>query len=112
MAAPVPRLHPEARSRHAALAGRRMLVCYLRPARRKARGAAEQEALSLLHGLDPVVANGGPLSERGGVFWVTLPDEHLESARDRLPRLGYTEAVDVLVSEEDAGRFRTSSLSA
>ncbi|HEX3214446.1 MAG TPA: methyltransferase domain-containing protein [Actinomycetota bacterium] len=74
-----------------------MLVFYLRAARGRARAAAVAEALALLHDLGPSAPAGGPLSERGGVFWVELPAEHLAAATARLPRLGYSTAVDRLV---------------
>jgi hypothetical protein len=74
-----------------------MLVFHLRPARRRARAAAVAEALALLHDLEPSAPAGGPLSERGGVLWVELAEAHLDAARARLPRLGYTTAVDRLV---------------
>src|SRR5712692_10977529 len=73
-----------------------LLICYLRAARRKARTVATTEALSLLRDLDAAAPAGGPLSEQGGLFWVTLPAEVLEMAIARLPRLGYTYAVDML----------------
>ena len=50
-----------------------MLIFYLRPARCKARGVAMMEALSLLRDLHVVAPPGGPLSEQGGVFWITAP---------------------------------------
>ncbi|HEV3398305.1 MAG TPA: hypothetical protein VG693_03350, partial [Actinomycetes bacterium] len=74
-----------------------MLVFHLRPSRHRARAAAVAEALALLHDLEPSAPAGGPLSERGGVFWVGLPEGHLAEATARLPRLGYTTAVDRLV---------------
>ena len=74
-----------------------MLVFYLRAARGRARPAAVAEALALLHDLGPSAPAGGPLSERGGVFWVELPARHLAAATARLPRLGYSTAVDRLV---------------
>ena len=74
-----------------------MLVFYLRAARGGARPAAVAEALALLHDLGPSAPAGGPLSERGGVFWVELPARHLAAATARLPRLGYSTAVDRLV---------------
>jgi hypothetical protein len=73
-----------------------LLVFYLWPARQKARTAALAEALSLLGDLHARASEKGPLSERGGLFWMLLPTEHLEAARDRLTRLGYTKAVDWL----------------
>jgi hypothetical protein len=74
-----------------------VLVFHLRPSRHRARAAAVAEALALLHDLEPAAPAGGPLSERGGVFWVELPERHLAAATARLPRLGYTTAVDRLV---------------
>lgn len=76
---------------------RRVLLLHLRAARRRAREAAAAEALALLHDLGPRLAPGGPLAERGGVLWLTVPDEHLAAVCGRLPRLGYTEAADLLV---------------
>src|SRR5262245_281380 len=73
-----------------------LLLFYLREARRKARAAGVAEALSLLHDLQATAPESGPLSERGGLFWISLPTEVLDQARERLPRLGYTEAVDLL----------------
>jgi hypothetical protein len=80
-----------------------MLVVHRRAARGKAGAAAVAEALALLHDLEPSAPAGGPLSERGGVFWVELPERHLAAATARLPRLGYATAVDLLV-EADAAR--------
>jgi methyltransferase family protein len=74
-----------------------MLVFSQRAARRRARAAAVAEALGLLHDLEPSAPAGGPLSERGGVFWVELPERHLAAAAARLPHLGYSTAVDLLV---------------
>jgi Methyltransferase domain len=74
-----------------------MLVFSQRAARRRARAAAVAEALGLLHDLEPSAPAGGPLSERGGVFWVELPRRHLAAAGARLPQLGYSTAVDLLV---------------
>jgi 16S rRNA G966 N2-methylase RsmD len=75
-----------------------LLICYLRLARRKARVAAVAEALCLLDDLHAHAPIGGPLSEQGGVFWIALPGDALETAIARLPRLGYTCAVDTLES--------------
>ncbi len=73
-----------------------LLVFYLWPARQKARTSALAEALSLLRDLHARASEKGPLSEQGGLFWIFLPSENLEAARVRLPRLGYTAAVDWL----------------
>jgi SAM-dependent methyltransferase len=72
------------------------LIFHIRTARSKAREAASLEALCLLRDLDAVAPSGGPLSEKGQVFWVDLPAHSLDRARDRLPRLGYTASVDLL----------------
>jgi hypothetical protein len=76
-----------------------MLVFHLRPARRRARAAAVAEALALLGDLAPSAPAGGPLADRGGVFWVELAGRHLAAAGVRLPRLGYSTAVDLLVAD-------------
>jgi hypothetical protein len=81
-----------------------MLVFHLRPARRRARAAAVAEALALLGDLAPSAPAGGPLADRGGVFWVELPGRRLNAATARLPRLGYSTAVDLLVAGQTAGR--------
>ena len=73
-----------------------LLICHLRPARRKARAVAAAEALALLRDLGPSAPPVGPLAERGGVFWVALPAGALTAALPRLPRLGYARAVDLL----------------
>jgi SAM-dependent methyltransferase len=72
------------------------LIFHIRTARSKAREAASLEALCLLRDLGAVIPTGGPLSEKGQVFWVDLPACELDRARDRLPRLGYTTSVDLL----------------
>jgi SAM-dependent methyltransferase len=76
----------------------RLLICHTTIARTKVRVAAVMEVVSLLRDLSPQALPGGPLSEQKGVFWVTVPAEHLEHAQERLPRLGYTQAVDVLAA--------------
>ena len=82
-----------------------MLVCHLRAARRKARTAAEQELVGLLHGFEPMVEKGGPLSEQRGVFWVSVPATKVLLAQSRLPHLGYCDAVDIVLSDEEANAF-------
>ena len=73
-----------------------LLIFHIRASRRKARIPAIAEAMCLLENLGAGAPEGGPLSEKGGIFWVTLPSDSVDGARDRLPRLGYTEAVDLL----------------
>jgi hypothetical protein len=82
-----------------------LLVLHQRPARRRARAAAVAEALALLHDLAPSAPAGGPGGDRGGLVWVELPERHLAAAAVRLPRLGYSTAVD-LVEPAPAGRGR------
>jgi SAM-dependent methyltransferase len=59
------------------------------------------EAVALLRDLGAEPAAGGPLSDQRGVVWVTLPAGHLLAATPRLQRLGYAEAVDLLVTEDE-----------
>jgi hypothetical protein len=77
---------------------KKTLVFHLRGARRKAIRSAAGEALALLAGLGPEEMAGGPLSELGGIFWLSLPGEKLEEAEPRFPRLGYSTAVDLVES--------------
>jgi hypothetical protein len=84
-----------------------MLVLHLRAARRRAPAAAVAEALALLHDLEPSAPAGGPLADRGGVVWVEVPEARLAAATARLPRLGYSTAVDLLVADGTAGRGGT-----
>ena len=72
------------------------LVFHLRPGRRKALEAARTEARSLLRDLDASTPKDSPLSDRGGVFQVDLPEDHFLWALQRFPRLGYSHAVDLL----------------
>jgi len=72
-----------------------LLIFSLREARRKALTAARTEALCLLRDLNPAAPDRGPFTERGGVFWIALPPDALDRAAARLPRLGYTRAVDL-----------------
>ena len=83
---------------------RAVLIFHLRAARLKARATAVAEALCLLRDVGAEAAAGGPLSEQGGVFWISLPRDAVDQARGRLPLLGYTEAVDLAdpVSEGEA----------
>jgi SAM-dependent methyltransferase len=83
-----------------------MLVLHLRAARRRAGAAAQAEALALLHDLEPSAPAGGPLADRGGVVWVEVPEDRLAAAAARLPRLGYSTAVDLLVADQPPGRGR------
>jgi hypothetical protein len=80
-----------------------MLVLHLRAARRRAGAAAQAEALALLHDLEPSAPAGGPLADRGGVVWVEVPEDRLAAAAARLPRLGYSTAVDLLVADQPPG---------
>lgn len=73
-----------------------LLILHVRPGRRKAMACAVEEALRLLDDLEAVAPKGGPLSERGALFWITLPDRFLARAIPRFDRLGYTYAADLL----------------
>jgi SAM-dependent methyltransferase len=84
---------------------RRILVLELRAARRSAREAATAEAVALLGDLEAEAARGGPLSERSGIVWVTIPTDRVQPARERLGRLGYARAVDLVVPDEEAGAW-------
>jgi hypothetical protein len=83
-----------------------LLVLHQRAARRRARAAAVAEALALLHDLEPTAPAGGPLGDRGGVLWVELPERHLAAAVARLPRLGYSTAVDLVEAAPAPTRAR------
>lgn len=72
------------------------LVFHLRPGRKKALEAARTEARTLLRDLDASTPGGGPLSDRAGVFQVDLPEDRFLWALQRFPRLGYSNAVDLL----------------
>jgi SAM-dependent methyltransferase len=82
-----------------------LLVLHLRAARRRAGDAATAEAVALLRDLDARAAPGGPLSEQRGVAWVSVPDGSVPAALPRLPRLGYAEAVDLVVPDEESDRW-------
>jgi SAM-dependent methyltransferase len=84
-----------------------LLLFWLRPARRKARLPAVTEALRLLRDCGATAPPGGPLSDQKGVFWISVPEGALEQVQERLPRLGYTAAVDIL-AESGATRGRRS----
>lgn len=73
-----------------------VLIFHLRRARNKARDAATAEVVSLLADLQPRLLPGGPLSEQGGLFWIACPMSLLSRLESRLPRLGYTTAVDLV----------------
>lgn len=73
-----------------------LLIFHQATARLKARSAAVCEALCLLHDCQPEALRGGPLSDQKGVFWVTISTSCLAAASSRLPRLGYSTAVDML----------------
>jgi hypothetical protein len=77
---------------------RTLLIFHRRTARRKAHDAALLEAETLLADLGVQRETGGPLSDQKGVFWLSLPVAELNAAVERLPRLGYSDAVDGLES--------------
>jgi hypothetical protein len=73
------------------------LIFHLREARAKAVEAAKYEALALLKDFRPELLKGGPLSERGGVFWVRTPVAGTDLRRVDYGRLGYSVAADLVV---------------
>jgi hypothetical protein len=89
--------------------GANLYVLHLRPARQRARRAAAAEVCSLLRDLGAVLAPGGPLAERPAVLWVTVPDAGADAAVARFPRLGYTNAVDVVEPAAGGARGRRAS---
>ena len=72
------------------------LVCHVRPSRRKAIDAAAMEMLCLLRDLGPNRLPGGPLSDKGGIFWIEIADTLLDRAENLFTRIGYTRAIDRL----------------
>jgi SAM-dependent methyltransferase len=82
----------------------RLLILHLRPARRRAREAAIAEAAALLRGLHPRAETGGPLSEQGGIVWIAIDSGSVDEAIARVPRLGYSHAVDLLEPIERTGK--------
>src|SRR5262245_27743702 len=78
------------------------LVVHLREARAKAAPAARLEAHCVLKPLQPELLRGGPLSDRGGVFWVRTRAPADDVRAVDYPRLGYSEAVDLLVPIPEA----------
>lgn len=87
-----------------------LLIFQQRASRRRAREAAIQEAMGLLHDLRPAALAGGPLSEQGGRFWIALPQESLPAAQERLPLLGYAVAVERAIPISAAGESADTPL--
>lgn len=77
------------------------LICYIRTSRQKSRVPAILEALTVLEDLEAKATLSGPLADIKGVFWIILPSNKVQSAIERLPRLGYTTAVDLLVKKAE-----------
>lgn len=73
-----------------------LYVLRLRPARRRARLVAAEEVRSLLRDLAPAMPAGGPLGDRPGLLWVSVPAELEAEAEARFPRLGYATSVDLV----------------
>lgn len=82
-----------------------LLVCYIRPARIKAKVVSIVECVSLLAEMSPQTLIGGPLSEHSGVFWVAIPHDQINNVKSKLPRLGYVEKVDLLVRTRHNTQF-------
>src|SRR5437016_6068304 len=83
---------------------RATLVLRLRRSRQKARQAAVAEVLALMRGLDAEPASGGPLSEAGGVAWVSIPVRNWSVALGRLHGLGYSGVVEGVRRLNPVGR--------
>src|SRR5437879_6248989 len=62
-----------------------ILVLRLRRPRIKSKDVAGAEVAALLRDLGGRPAHGGPLSEVGGVAWVSVPTRSVELALQRLP---------------------------
>jgi len=73
----------------------------MKEGRSKAGEAARAEALALLAALDPAVLLGGPLAEKGGVFWIEVSEGN-PLHEVHFSRLGYTAAVDEVVPLAEA----------
>jgi SAM-dependent methyltransferase len=87
------------------------LIFYLREARSKAAKAARLEALCVLKPLEAYLLRGGPLSDRGGVFWVSTNATEAALREIDYPRLGYSEAVDLVVPiQESAFRMNRADM--
>ena len=79
-------------------------ICTVRPSRAKALGLARAEVAALMRDCDVVLPSGGPLSERRGVFWVDLEDDHAATLEERALRLGYTERIEELAAATPSRR--------
>lgn len=73
-----------------------IFVLHVRPARSKARRAALEEVVAVLHGLGAAAHSGGPFSEVKRVAWVAVPRANVGAAVARIRKLGYSSAIDVL----------------
>ncbi|MGH9349177.1 MAG: TRM11 family SAM-dependent methyltransferase [Vicinamibacterales bacterium] len=86
-----------------------VLVFRLDDARRRARGCAVAEALSLVGALGARVEPNGPFGTQGGLFHLAVPAAALDAVVARLPRLGYTAAVERVVFVEGGSRPPTET---
>jgi SAM-dependent methyltransferase len=84
---------------------RSLLVCSVRPSRRRARRLASAEVLAVLEPFGAQPSVGGPQADQPGVFWVEIDptDDHLVS--QRAERLGYVDQLH-RVEQRPAGRSR------
>jgi len=73
-----------------------IFICHVRPSRRKAIEAAAFEMLCLLTDLKAERRLGGPLAEKGSIYWIQVPTALADESSERFPRSGYTHAVDRL----------------
>ncbi len=74
-----------------------LLIFHIREARSKAVEAAKFEAMSVLKNLTPETLKGGPLSEKGGVFWLRTRAPVSVLKEVNYWRLGYSVATDLVV---------------
>ena len=85
-----------------------LLICHTRESRNKATAVAQAEIMALMRDLGAFLQTGGPLSEVRGVFWVTLPKKGFVRALDRMSRLGYTAAIDLIVPRLKEGTSKAA----
>lgn len=73
-----------------------ILIFHVRASKRKSMDLAIIEAKLLFENLGVSFINGGPMSEKSGVFCMGITDEqNINKITDKSPRLGYTHKLDV-----------------
>jgi SAM-dependent methyltransferase len=73
---------------------------------------AVAEAVSLLRDLGASAEAGGPFASERGVAWVSVPAAAVDDAVVRLPRLGYSVAVELVVDRDRVERVHEEDASA